>query len=105
MARDVAAGIAPIRIPAWADIAAVAKIGRIETQTGDDRESVAGPRINCDPASATALAIAHEIARRQRRRQQSRAMQCVGDRARAIVAAIVKRAVAAAPDVGLAANR
>ena len=32
MARDVTAGIASIRVPAWADIAAVAKIRRIEAQ-------------------------------------------------------------------------
>src|SRR5205814_1511507 len=49
MTRDVAAGIAPIRVPAGTDIAAVAKIRRIEAQTGDDRESVAGPRVNRDP--------------------------------------------------------
>src|SRR5438105_6560797 len=104
MPRDVAAGVAPIRIPTGTDIAAVAKIGRIETQTGDHRESVAGPRKNRDPAAATAFAVTHEIARRQRRRKQSRAMQRIGDRARAIVAAIVKRTVSAAPDVRFAAN-
>src|SRR5213082_1581867 len=86
MARDVTAGIASIRVPAWADIAAVAKIRRIEAQTGDDREGMPGPRINRDPASATAFAVTHEIARRQRRRQQSRAMQRIRNRARAIVA-------------------
>src|SRR3982074_201558 len=98
MPRDVTAGVAPIRIPAWTDIAAVAKVGRVEPQTRDDREGVAGPRINRDPAAATAFAVPHEIARGQRRRQQSRAMQGIRNRAGAIVATIIKRSVSAAPD-------
>src|ERR1700682_2788419 len=52
MTRDVTAGVAPVRIPARTDIAAMAQIGRVEAQTGDDCEGVAGPRINGDPSSA-----------------------------------------------------
>src|SRR5437764_3091652 len=46
MTRDVAAGVAPIRIPARTDISAVAQIGRVKTQADNDRESLAGPRIS-----------------------------------------------------------
>ena len=104
MARDISASIPAIPIPARADISAPAQIRRIETQPGDDRKGVARPGINGHPSPAAAFAITHQVARRQRRGEQSPSMQRVRDRTRAIVSAVVERPVPAAPDIGLATN-
>ena len=60
---------------------------------------MAGPRVNRDPLPATGLAIGQETLRWHRRSEQPGVVKEEGNRARAIVAAIVKRAVAAAPDI------
>ena len=41
MARDIAAGIAAVHVPARADVAPILKIGRVEPKACDGREGVA----------------------------------------------------------------
>jgi len=53
--------IAAIQMPAPASIATVTQVGRIEAQTGSRREDLTAPRINCEPASAAAFAVAAKI--------------------------------------------
>ena len=53
--------IAAIQMPAPASIATVTQVGRIEAQTGSRCEDLTAPRINCEPASAAAFAVAAKI--------------------------------------------
>src|ERR1700682_2334209 len=99
MARNVTAGVAPIHIPAWTNIPTAAQIGRVEAQARNDRKGMARSRVNRNPSAASAFSVAHQIARWQRCREQTCAMERVRNGARAIVAVIVKRAMAAAPNV------
>src|SRR6476646_1803460 len=96
MSCDKAPRVASIGMPAWSHVA-IAEVGRVESEAGDDRESVAGPGINCDPPATAAPAVLHEVIRRQRRREQPAAMQREGNGSGAIVAVIVERAVPATP--------
>ena len=98
------ARIPPVGVPTRPHIAAPAKIRRIQTQPGYDRKRMSVPRIDGHPSSTPAVAIAHQVARRHGGVQQSRAVQGKGNRSRAIVPAIVKRSVPAAPDVGFSSQ-
>src|SRR5207237_2686961 len=89
-------------VPARTDVAAVTQVSRVEAQAGDDGEDVAVPRIDSDPPAATAFAVPEKIARWQRRFEKIGMMQREGNGPRAVVAVIVERAVAAAPDVRFA---
>src|SRR2546423_1597896 len=79
MRGDETARIAGIGVPARADVAAVMKVGGVESKTGNGRESVTMPRINCDPSAAAVFAVAHQVARGQRRAEQSGVVQRKGD--------------------------
>jgi hypothetical protein len=74
------ARIARIAMPARADVGAVTEIGGVESQAGDDGESVAGPRVNRDPFSAPAFTVTEKIARRQRRIEKAALMELVAGR-------------------------
>src|SRR4051812_3938305 len=74
MPGDITAGIAAVVVPTRADVAAPPQVGGVETQTGDDGESVARAGINCHPPSAAPFAKAHEIAGGQGRAEHAAAM-------------------------------
>ena len=65
---------------------------------------MAWPRVHCDPSAPSAFAVAHQVARRQWRREHACAMEREGNRAGAIVTVIVKRAVTTAPNIWLPAQ-
>src|SRR6266446_9754080 len=97
--------VSVVNVPTGANIATVTQVGRIETQAGDDGEGVTAARIDRDPRAATAFAITEKITRWQRRLEKIGMMQREGNSPRAVVAVIVERAVAAAPDVRFATER
>jgi len=74
----------------------------VEPQTRDNRVGVTIARVNRDPLAAAALAILAKFSRTDRRLQQTRAAECIGNRSRTIVAAINERPVPAAEDVRFA---
>ena len=82
-----------LRRPAVARPAAGAGV---EPAAVDDHVDVAGVRVDRDPLARAGGAVAGEPARGARGLQQAAAAQRVGDRARAVVARVVERAVAAA---------
>ena len=94
--------VATINVPARADIATVTQVGRIESQAGDDGEGVTAARIDGDPPAATAFAVTEKITRWQRRLEKIGRMQRERDGPRAVIAVIVERAMAAAPEVRFA---
>src|ERR1700731_2276507 len=102
MTRGEAVCVAPINVPTGADIATVTQVGRVESQAGDDGKGVTVARVDGDPPAATAFAITEKITRWQRRLKKIGMMQREGNGPRAVVAVIVERAVAAAPDVRFA---
>src|SRR6202022_1534204 len=102
MTRGEAVCVPPINVPTGADIATVTQVGRVESQAGDDGKGVTAARVDGDPPAATAFAITEKITRWQRRLEKIGTMQREGNGPRAVVAVIVERAVAAAPDVRLA---
>jgi hypothetical protein len=65
---------------------------------------MARSRVNRNPSAASAFAVTHQIVRWQRCREQPRTMERIRNRTRAIIPIIVKRAVAAAPNVRPAAQ-
>src|SRR4051794_1802535 len=100
------ARIAVIHVPARTDVAAAApELGGIEPKAGNHGKGVAASGVNREPASASAFAVTHQIARRQRRIQKSGMMKRVRNRSRTIIPAIVERAVATAPDIRSSGNR
>src|SRR3954453_1423713 len=70
--------------------------GGVEAAAVDHHVDVAGGGVDRHPAAAAGAAPAHEVAGRERGAEIARAVQRVGDRARAVVAAVVPLAVAAA---------
>src|SRR5205823_12151380 len=90
MTRVEAVSVPSVCIPARSNVAAVAQIGGIQTQARDDGKSVPVARINRDPTAATASPVMTEVARRQRRIQQSRVMQGERNGAGAVVSVIIK---------------
>src|SRR6266446_6694366 len=102
MTRGEAVCVATINVPTGADIATVTQVGRVESQAGDDGEGVTAARIDGDPPAATAFAVTEKLTRGQRRLEKIGMMQREGNGPRAVVAVIVERAVAAAPDVRFA---
>src|ERR1700680_45043 len=102
MTRGEAVCIATIHVPTGADIATVTQVGGVEAQAGNDGKSVTAARIDGDPPAATAFAITEKITRGQRHLEKIGMMQREGNGPGAVVAVIVERAVAAAPDVRFA---
>ena len=102
MTRGEAVCVPPINVPTGADIATVTQVGRVESQAGDDGKGVTAACVDGDPPAATAFAITEKITRWQRRLEKIGMMQREGNAPRAVVAVIVERAVAAAPDVRFA---
>src|SRR6266446_7919307 len=102
MTRGEAVCVATINVPARANIATVTQVGRIESQTGDDGEGVTAARIDSDPPATTAFAVTEKITRWQRCLEKIVMIQRERDGPRAVVAVIVERAVAAAPEVRFA---
>ncbi len=103
MAGDVAAGIPAVDMPTWAGVAAILKVGRVEPEPCDGREGVAWAGINCNPTAAAAFAKAQKFPRRDWGCERAGMMQRERHGAGAIVAAIVERPMAAAPDIWLTA--
>src|SRR6185436_17859482 len=62
---------------------------RVQAQAGDHGIGVAGVGVDRDPLALAALAPAHEAAGVQRRLEQARVMQRVGDGAGAVVAVVL----------------
>src|SRR2546423_15566717 len=97
-------GIATINVPARSHIAAVAKVGRVETQTGNHREHMTVARVDREPAAAAAFAVTKKIARRQRLIEHAGVMERERNCAGAIVTVIVERSVSPTPNVRTIAN-
>lgn len=57
------ARIAVVAVPARADIAAVAKICRVEAKAGNHGKGVAVTGINREPAAVSPFAVTHQVAR------------------------------------------
>src|SRR5215218_10645986 len=70
-----------------------------------DHESVTAVRVDRDVAAGAGLAVAHEAGRVEWRAQQAAAVERVGDRAGAVVAAVLEGAVAASVAVGRLGDR
>src|SRR5207245_10181073 len=104
MPRLKTPGVAAIDMPARTNIAAVAQIGRVESQTSDHCEHVTGTGLNREPAAAAALAVTKKIARRQRLLEHPGVMERKRNRAGTIVTVIVKRSVSPAPNVRVIAD-
>src|SRR4051812_8063155 len=98
VAHDVTARAAPHRLPARARLRAPAGI---EAEARDHHVGMAGVRVDRHPLAGAALPEGLETGRVARDLQQARAVQRVGDRARAVIAAVVPVSVAAAVAVGL----
>src|SRR5207237_9431933 len=73
----------------------------VEAPAVDHHEGVAGVRVDRDVAAAAGGAVGHQRRGVELAVEQPTAVQSVGDRAGAVVAPVVPRAVAAAPLVGL----
>src|SRR4051812_10859609 len=104
MARDVTAGVTFVRIPPRPNVTAASQVRRVESKPGNYRKGVARSRIDRYPPAAAALAEAHEVAGRDGRIQDAGSVQGERDGAGAIVAAIIKRAVASTPDIRFSAQ-
>jgi len=104
MPRLKTPGVATIRVPARTDIAAVAEIRRVQSQTGDHREHVTATRVNRDPTSATAFPVTKKIARRQRLLEHAGIVKRERNGAGTIVTVIMKRSVSPAPNIRSIAN-
>src|SRR5438552_1381822 len=98
-------GVATIDVPARTDIAAVAQIGRVETQAGDHREHVTVAGVNRDPTAAATFAVTKKIARRQRLLEHAGIVKGERNCAGTIVTVIMKRSVSPAPNIRSIANR
>src|SRR5690242_8331864 len=101
--RDEAHVVAQFRMPTGARFAVFVARG-VPAVAGDHRVSVAAVRIDRDPAPFAFFAPALERAGGKRAFEEATAVQGVTDRARAVVATVDPAGVAAAPDVGLAAD-
>src|SRR5713101_10163903 len=101
MPRLKTPAVAAIDMPARTNIAAVAQIGRVESQTSDHCEHMTVTRVNREPAAAAAPAVTKKIARRQRLLEHPGVMERERNRAGTIVIVIVivKRSVSPAPNV------
>ena len=73
----------------------------VEAQPRDDGVSVAVTCVNRDPFAAAALAVIAKLSGANRRFQQARGAECVGNRSRTVVAAVDERFVPAAKNVRL----
>jgi len=62
----------------------------IEPQPGNDCERMTLARVDRDPFTGSALAVAAELGRTHRRADQTRRPQRIGDRSRTIVAMIIE---------------
>ena len=98
--RDVAVRRAHVGLPARAGLRATAGV---EADAGDDHVGVAGLAVDRHPLARSGLAERLQSRRVARDGQQVRAVQRVGDRARAVIAGVVERSVAAAVLVRLVA--
>ena|SRR6266498_4847983 len=96
-ARQALGGL-PARGPA---IARVVPRRGIEPQPGNDRKSVALPGIDGYPFAAAALTVDAEFGGAYRRTDQTRCTEHIGNSARTIVTAVVKRFVTTAVAIGL----
>src|SRR6478672_4284316 len=105
MALHESTGVASIHIPARSDGIAVAHVGGIETEAGDDGKRVSVPRVNGYPVAATASAVMTKVTRGQGCIQQSGVVQGKRNRTGTIVTVIVEGTVTAAPDVWFLSQR
>src|SRR4051794_10795691 len=94
---DVATRAAPHRLPARARLRAAAGV---EAQARDHHVGVARVRVDRHPLPRATLAEGLELRGVARPVEQARAVQRIGDRARAVVAGVVPRSMAAAVAVG-----
>ena len=78
---------------------------RVKAPAGDDHPRVVGVGVDGDPAARAGIAPALKAGRVERRAEQAGGGERVADRARAVVAAGLEGAVAAAPDVGQRRDR
>lgn len=104
MTRFKCPGIAPVKMPARTHIAAVSKIGGVETKTGNRRKHVSVSRVDREPSTATALTVTKKIARRDRLTEQTGVMKGKRNRSGTIVTVIVKGSVSPAPNIWATAN-
>src|SRR5260221_2078638 len=103
MSRDEAFRIARPVAPAGAFV--VVATGRVEAQSADHGEGVAGPRIDRDPAAGAWLAPRLQGFRGRRLFEQAGAVEEKGNRSRAIVSGVIERRVPAAKTIRLAHDR
>src|SRR5438094_306235 len=96
--------VATTCVPARTDIAAVAEIRRVQSQTGDHHEHVTATRVNRDPTSATAFPVTKKIARGQRLPEHAGIVKGERNGAGTIVTVIMKRSVSPAPNIRSIAN-
>ena len=103
MAGDEFSEVAEFGTPAGAF--AFHAAGGVEAQAGDDREDMAGSRIDRDPAAPPGFSPAEQTFRGGRRIQHSGVVQQEGDGAGAIVTDIEERRVSAAPAIRFSYDR
>ena len=70
--------------------------GCIQAKAGDHRESVTASGIHCDPFPASATAVGAQIVRTERGADEAGTRQSIGNRAGAVIAAVIEGAMAAA---------
>jgi len=104
MTRFKSPRVAAVEIPARTDVATIAQVGRVESQSSDRGEDVAMPGINRKPSAAAACTVTEKIARRYWLIEQAGVMKRERNRSGTIITVIVKRSVSAAPNVGTTAN-
>src|SRR3954452_9738689 len=97
MADDVARARALHVLPARAGLRAA---GGVVASPADHHVGVTGVRVDRDPPAAARRAVGHELPRVERPREAPGAMEDVGDRPRAVVAAVGEGAMPAAEAVG-----
>jgi len=79
------------RVPTWCPFARVAiKWRGVQAQPRNNCECVTLARVDRDPFTGSALAVAAELGRTHRRADQTRRPQRIGDRSRTIVAMIIE---------------
>ena len=104
MSRFVTPGVATIDVPSRAEVAAIAEISGIQTQTSNHRKGVTAPGINSDPTAVAALTEPAELVGGKRLIESAGIMQRVRNGSGAIVTVIMKGPMTAAPDVWAIAN-
>src|ERR1700742_3980954 len=104
MTGDVAFVRQQFFVPAGAGFVDAFVARGVEAEPGDRHVGVAGVGVDGDPAAFAFFAPALQRARGEGAEEELAAVEGVGDRARAVVAAGAEARVAAAVDVGLEAD-